>query len=169
MDVVHAFRQLESAPPGLTIDAGGTMTPAGDLVDPDRGVDIRLQSAAADAIVVLRLTRTGATLRALSAARPAASAASIIEDQLNIHLDDGYRWGPLIFRSPDDFARSLLESMSRRLRAVRDVGPEAERAPAAGHERTHAARALAAAAARPRYARPLQSHGMPTRTNVAAH
>jgi hypothetical protein len=122
-DVVRAFRHLETDHPGLTVDAGRTLTPAGDLMDPDRGVDIRLESPREDAVVVLRLMRSGARLRSLTTTRPDASVASVIEDHLNVHLDDDYRWGHVVFSAADDLASTLLHNMERRLVSVRDVGP----------------------------------------------
>lgn len=121
--VVRAFRRLAAGTPGLEVGIRGTATAAGDPVDSERGVEVRLGCARTGAAAVLRLTRSGALLRAVSAARPDTGTVSTLEDQLAVHLDGCCRWGHVVFATPDDLARILLEHMRRRLGVVAEVGP----------------------------------------------
>ncbi|HSJ06531.1 MAG TPA: hypothetical protein VK936_07510 [Longimicrobiales bacterium] len=123
--VVRAFRRLAAGTPGLEVGIRGTATAAGEPVDPERGVEVRLVCARTGAAAVLRLTRSGAVLRAVSAARPETGTVSILEDQLGVHLDGCCRWGRALYASPDDLARILLQHMRRRLYVVADAGPAA--------------------------------------------
>jgi hypothetical protein len=119
--LVRSFRQLETNNADLDVGMRGTITPGGQMLDAERGVDIRLRCPHTGSVAMLRLSRGGAALRAVSAVRPFAAAVSVIEDQLGIHFDSAYRWGPSTFASADELANALLSHLQRRLAAVTEV------------------------------------------------
>jgi hypothetical protein len=122
--LVRSFRQLEAINADLDVGLRGTITPSGQMIDAERGVDVRLRCPHTGSVAVLRLSRSGAALRAVSAVRPLSAAVSVIEDQLGIHFDSAYRWGPTTFASADELANALLSHLERRLAAVTEVcGP----------------------------------------------
>jgi hypothetical protein len=122
--LVRSFRELKNVNADLDVGLRGTVTPSGQVLDVETGVDVRLRCPDTGSLAVLRLSRTGAALRAVSAVRPLCAAVSVIEDQLGIHFDDGYRWGPTTFASADELANALLSHLERRLAAVTEVcGP----------------------------------------------
>jgi hypothetical protein len=119
--LVRSFRELERITPDLVVGQRGTITAAGQIVDADRGVDIRLRCARTGSAAVLRLSNAGVSLRAVSAVHPLAAAVSVIEDQLGVHFESSYRWGPAGFASADELANALLSHLERRLAAVAEV------------------------------------------------
>jgi hypothetical protein len=127
--LVRSFRDLERITPDLAVGQRGTITAAGQIVDADRGVDIRLRCARTGSAALLRLSNAGVSLRAVSAVHPLAAAVSVIEDQLGVHFEDSYRWGPTRFASADELANALLSHLERRLAAVAEVcSPEVDTA-----------------------------------------
>lgn len=123
--LVRAFCRLAASRPHLEVGFHGTISPSRAVVDPERGIDIRLHCPETDATVLLRVARSGAVLRAFSTARPDSDMVSLIEDHLSMYLDRGYRWGATTFSSPDELAETLLDHMSRRLAALQDGGLQA--------------------------------------------
>jgi hypothetical protein len=86
-------------------------------------VDIRLACSRTGAVATLRLSHSGALLRAVSAARPETGTMSVLEDHLGVYLDRGWRWGRTVYATPDDLARVLLDHVRRRLDVVAENGP----------------------------------------------
>jgi hypothetical protein len=121
--VVRAFRRLADGTPGLEVGVRGTATAAADPGDPEGGVDIRLACGRTGAVATLRLSHSGALLRAVSAARPETGTMSVLEDHLGVYLDRGWRWGRTVYATPDDLARVLLDHVRRRLDVVAENGP----------------------------------------------
>jgi hypothetical protein len=134
--LVHSFRYIEHDDARMDIGPRGSLTADGRVMDPDRGVDVRIRCPDTGSTAMLRLSRRGTTLRAISAVRPYSAGVSLLEDQLSVHLGDGFRWGADVFDSGDDLADALLGHMERRLAAVTEICGSAmdmapSRAPAA--------------------------------------
>lgn len=125
--LVRAFAELAAVTPQLEVGFQDSAVPAEATTDADGGIDIRLGCPDTDSAAVLRLRRNGAVLRAISPARPGCGTVSLIEDQLGVYLDRGYRWGDTVFSSADDLAATLLDHMTRRLAALDDGGLAAYR------------------------------------------
>jgi hypothetical protein len=131
-ELVHSFRKFTRQDPRIDIGPRGSVTTSGMLLDPDRGVDVRLRCPDTGSAAVLRLSRRGAVLRAVSAVRPLSAGVSTLEDELSVHLDDGFRWGADSFETGADLADALRGHLERRLAAVTEVcGSLADLMPAA--------------------------------------
>jgi hypothetical protein len=78
-------------------------------------VDLRSSKGAS---AVLRMTPRGARLEASSGHRTGELGFSHLEDNLNVHLTSGLRWGDVEFRSELDLARALVDLLRVRLDAV---------------------------------------------------
>jgi hypothetical protein len=131
-ELVHSFRLFTRQDPRISIGPRGAVTPAGIVADPDRGVDVRLRCPDTGSAAVLRLSRRGAMLRAVSAVRPLSAGVSTLEDELSVHLDEGFRWGADSFASGAELADALRGHLERRLAVVTEVcGSLADLVPAA--------------------------------------
>jgi hypothetical protein len=119
--LVRAFQLLKAGRTDLEVGVRGTTTNRGVIVDIEHGVDLRLRCARTASAAVLRVSRTTATLRAVSAVRPSAAAVSVLEDQLSLHLEEGYVWGGSRFVTATALADALLSYMQLRLAAVAEA------------------------------------------------
>jgi len=122
-NLVAELQRLTFGEPYLDVGIHGTLSPTGQLVDPDRGIHARLELAGAE--IELRLTPRGATVEAISNPPGTARGLSRIRDKLPVYLGRGYCWADAVYESPAALAAALLWHMRERGFMVARVCPPA--------------------------------------------
>lgn len=120
LETAFCVQRAEDGDPSITRRL--PLAIAGELVDPDRGLQLEFRSSNG-AEGTLRINGRGARLRTRWVAQGYGAHTATSEDRLSVDLRTGYRWGEAVYETATELSNVLLEHTRRRLEALPAVSP----------------------------------------------